>query len=349
VTGYDAGYNAVEYTNASDGHYIVVSHGELGIGAYSAKGVPTQNCVLGSGSTIESENCNTDGYYFSYREPMPVPAGQQCDDPTNVPYIPCFVKAHSLNDGPGYYDDITIYRNTKPARIWSHIRNAPTEDELFQSDIFTYAAFVGIGTEEPFYSLDVVGNIKAQGADAFSEYICDDQQIANPGDNYFDKDGNGPLVALGGELMFNPDGSPMALNCYQSLMIAGPPGDPAKSTRCDGTQGALSHIAGDNPDGILDNADDLANKPLPEDRDLCGSVTGVKGNLMQTCGYPGVINGIDENGNPICNHESGCTNPSDCPVMRVSSDGQNGTLTRPKMECVPCSTLPPPITAPSGP
>jgi Tfp pilus assembly protein PilE len=346
VDGYDQTWVGVNTTYTNQGHYIVVSHGERGIGSYTAKGRRNLLCNSAAVATVEEENCDNDTTYVSYREPMPVPAGETCDDPANVGgFIPCFVKAHSLTDNAGYYDDYTVYRDAPPERIWAHVFNAPDPDALFTSDIFTSADFVGIGTVSPQYNLDVVGNIKSDPSfafdgDAWAEWICASQDIAAAGDDIFDANCVNIPNAVGGELVFEefPVGSgecrPVGYDCYPAAMIGGPAGNPdVKPTSCGG-KGAMNRVARKNPDGVLGNADDEEPiDPMNWDADLCGAVIGVPSD--QKCPYAGRMIGVDEAGNIICEYNHECPIGL-CPVgMGQAVDN----ATQPPIICGPCQNI----------
>lgn len=135
-------------TDLAPAHYIVVSHGENGIGARTAHGVSRQVCPA-PGSNAEAENCDGDSEFVS----------ELC----------------MVSDRQGtadFYDDITSYiARTPPTRIWA-------ESPADYRDIMTNVAKVGINNLNPQFNLDVVGNIKT--TKTLANEICDPGNPANP-------------------------------------------------------------------------------------------------------------------------------------------------------------------------
>ena len=95
----------------------------------------------GAAVPLESENCDGDAVFAQLRGP----------------------NWEFLAPGAGYYDDIILVIKGAQARIWA---NSPADER----DIFSRTEFIGIGTDEPTATVDVVGNIRADGFN--SDNIC---------------------------------------------------------------------------------------------------------------------------------------------------------------------------------
>lgn len=114
-----------------DAHYIVVSHGALGIGGYSSTGIPIDVCPVGAAETAESENCDNDNVFFSEQY------------------------AKSAVAGSNYYDDQTFTVGSFPERTWTYSEGNKNSISSLRSRSF------GINTDAPDIRvyLDVNGNI----------------------------------------------------------------------------------------------------------------------------------------------------------------------------------------------
>ncbi len=129
---------------SANAHFVIISHGETGVGARTAFGVERQACV--EGSNMEAENCDGDITFVQ----------ETCT--SNVP-------------DENFYDDLTFHTATAPTRIW-------TESPEDHNDIMTDVAKVGINNLNPQFNLDVTGNIKA--TKTLANEICDPGNPANP-------------------------------------------------------------------------------------------------------------------------------------------------------------------------
>ncbi len=131
--------------NQANAHFVILSHGENGLGARTANGTPRQAC---SGASFEGENCNNDANFHD--------------------------KTCAVSDVIGsadYYDDLIFYTWTPPTRIWA-------ESPEPGGDILTSVNKVGINNLDPQFNLDVIGNIRA--TDTLANGICDLGDPANP-------------------------------------------------------------------------------------------------------------------------------------------------------------------------
>lgn len=131
----------------SDTHFIILSHGENGVGARTANGTPRQACPA-AGTNTETENCDGDVTFVE----------QNC-------------AASSAGGSGNFYDDLTFYTWAPPTRIWA-------ESSADPDDIMTNVGKVGINNTNPEFSLDVVGNIRA--SDTWVNEICDLGNMSNP-------------------------------------------------------------------------------------------------------------------------------------------------------------------------
>lgn len=133
----------VTFTDEADtgGHFVLISHGRDGMGAYTADGNQPNPCVAGS---VESENCDNDKVFLhhSYRT----------SDVT----------------GANYFDDRTNFQYTSNFRVW---QTSPADiTDIFSSD----AVYIGIGTKNPEVPLDVTENIRTQGGNTQATGFCEE-------------------------------------------------------------------------------------------------------------------------------------------------------------------------------
>ena len=145
ITGVDETGSAVTYAPDASGfeaHYVIVSHGDDGQGAFSVEGgiAPISACPDVGDQPRQHENCNGDEIFFNN------------------------AFALSKQSGPNYYDDLLLYTTDMPSRIWVEQQNG--------QDIVTGVS-IGIGTRNPTVALDVAGNILADGGDVLADRICE--------------------------------------------------------------------------------------------------------------------------------------------------------------------------------
>lgn len=118
--------------------FIFVSMGENGVGAYTADGVSAGACNNPANIT-ESMNCDMDEVFFLDEHPKDSKEGSR-----------------SYQDNNSYYDDLTRFQVSVPQDIWFQHPSNPDH-------IMTLSVKVGVGTDAPVTTLDVAGNIRANG------------------------------------------------------------------------------------------------------------------------------------------------------------------------------------------
>lgn len=128
-------------------HYVLVSHGTNGAGAYNENGTAFA-CPSAAPIPLEAENCDGDVDFWSE------------------------FQSHGDVAGADYFDDLTWYATAAPSRIWDFNGAIGATD-----DIFTGALNVGINTTTPLTELDVNGDIRADDA-LESDNFC----LADPTD-----------------------------------------------------------------------------------------------------------------------------------------------------------------------
>lgn len=145
ITGVDAAGNSVTFAPDGSGfraHYVVVSHGSDGAGAFPVEGglIPATACPDAALQPRQNENCNADTTFFN--------------------------SANALSKAVGttYFDDLLLYTTEIPSRIWVEQQNG--------RDIVTDLS-IGIGTRTPTVALDVAGNVLADGGDVLADRICE--------------------------------------------------------------------------------------------------------------------------------------------------------------------------------
>ncbi|MCE7886834.1 MAG: hypothetical protein DYH13_04930 [Alphaproteobacteria bacterium PRO2] len=118
-------------------HYVFVSHGPTGLGAFTADGIPRAACA-NPGTAADAANCINDNQF-----------------------------THSVcmgsSTGPDFYDDIVAIKGNIPSKMWKDSISAT-------QDIISNAESVGINNTDPQAALHVKGNIKALNTD--SNTIC---------------------------------------------------------------------------------------------------------------------------------------------------------------------------------
>jgi type II secretory pathway pseudopilin PulG len=114
-----------------NGHFVLISHGPRGVGAYNAEGNLVQAC---DPATVEGRNCDymIDSEFLHHN---------------------CSKSDDILNGG--YFDDIIDYQASIPTQIWNY--TAPNDN-----DIASNAGYIGINNDAPGVELDVNGNVKTR-------------------------------------------------------------------------------------------------------------------------------------------------------------------------------------------
>jgi prepilin-type N-terminal cleavage/methylation domain-containing protein len=106
-------------------HFVLISHGDDGVGAYTRNGTLVSNCNNGA---LDGQNCQR----------------------ANATYVSAL---RSLASGPDYYDDMVRYISYTASTIWENVG----QDAIFNAP----GGKVAIGQEDAFAKLDVNGNIQA--------------------------------------------------------------------------------------------------------------------------------------------------------------------------------------------
>lgn len=135
-------------SNPGTFHFVLISHGKRGVGAYTADGVLATPCPTTGILPLDAENCNNDSIFFDSH-------GARADA-----------------EGIEYYDDMTYTQERTSTRIWAYAPNGV--------DIFSNAGYIGINTKTPQTDLDVNGNILAEER-SHGKWMCDEA-----GDNCFE-------------------------------------------------------------------------------------------------------------------------------------------------------------------
>lgn len=128
--------------------FILLSHGSNEISAYTAMGNATSVCPTAT-NIRESKNCDFDNSFFLYVNPNNPKEGSR-----------------SIGTANEYYDDITRVQFSVPEATWF-------PHPAFPGHVMTLSTRVGIGTSTPKKTLDVQGNIRANGA-VKVDTLCDD-------------------------------------------------------------------------------------------------------------------------------------------------------------------------------
>lgn len=145
---YDAATGTTSYAPPLapvNAHYVLVSHGDNGVGAYNESGIISRVCADPmSPANAERTNCdaNTTYTFASSRY-----------------YV-------NYSNGADYFDDIVSTVRTVPTRIW-------ISSPVNRNDIYTKTSRIGIGTETPdvTVNIDVAGNIRSE--DMRASVVCD--------------------------------------------------------------------------------------------------------------------------------------------------------------------------------
>lgn len=130
VTGITPGQLVPKANTGS--HYILLTHGENAMGAYTADGTLIEACDMGANAPLESENCDGDAVFRL----------QTCtkNDPNTV----------------DQFDDIATSQNQLPSRIWEN-------PDVGVGRTSTRIGLVGINNEDPEFEVDIIGNLKTEG------------------------------------------------------------------------------------------------------------------------------------------------------------------------------------------
>lgn len=123
-----------------DGHFVVLSHGANGNGAYHNSGAIVSACGAG---TKESENCDADSTFMSALG---------------------FYEGSGVN--PDYFDDIAYFVQKSDNELWASV--APGSNDIYNKN----KGNVGIKTATPAVKLDVAGELKAANNTKVAR-ICD--------------------------------------------------------------------------------------------------------------------------------------------------------------------------------
>jgi len=156
----DEGHNSM-LESPGTAHYVIVSHGPNGVGAYAENGInPTINCS--TGTTVPTV-------------PPTPPTFTTFDETENCNYtsktVARFVNGIRSNSRTKPYDDYIRYGTGTVTSLWSYTGgipfdnntpNDPTDDFMVFQVSSQNGGDVGIGKKSPEAKLDVAGNIQAQ-------------------------------------------------------------------------------------------------------------------------------------------------------------------------------------------
>ncbi|MFH1157995.1 MAG: type II secretion system protein [Pseudomonadota bacterium] len=127
--------------------FVVLSHGENGVGAYNLSG--KRRLCSGTDAGLDLFNCGNTGVFYDYSQ------------------------HRSLRPGPDYFDDkILVTSNNMRIDRWGY------SNVVSKSIYNTANSSVGIGTDQPDMMLDVNGSLRAQRT--LGDQYCD-----GDGDNCF--------------------------------------------------------------------------------------------------------------------------------------------------------------------
>jgi prepilin-type N-terminal cleavage/methylation domain-containing protein len=136
---------------------LVISAGENGLGAFTASGgpIPTAYVCPTTGTIpLEATNCDGNNTFV---------VTVKSSNPTAPPDINGF---HIYGTGANYYDDLVLAIEVPITGIWQ----AGAKNASEQHNIYTKAAGVGVGVQNPQTQLDVSGNVRA--TEAKSSQVC---------------------------------------------------------------------------------------------------------------------------------------------------------------------------------
>lgn len=122
--------------------WIVVSHGDDGVGSYTSGGKLTRACA---GASKDVENCDNDDLFVN--------------------------GIRIMVQGANYFDDLTYYSVTRLSSLWTSAQTNSTAGSNEDTDIANLnIGNVGIGVASPTERLDVAGAIRAKNF--MSTQIC---------------------------------------------------------------------------------------------------------------------------------------------------------------------------------
>ncbi len=127
--------------------FFLFSTGISGLGGFTKDGIALSDCgAIADG--YESENCDFDNKFF-----------YDVDPAFNDPFDDA-ASAFSEIAGVTFFDDITRAQSSVPEATWfQHPDNVLYADDV----IMTFANRIGIGTEDPKQTIDVVGDTRIEG------------------------------------------------------------------------------------------------------------------------------------------------------------------------------------------
>lgn len=116
-------------------HWVLISHGNLGDGAYTASGTQIPCPATAS---VEKDNCDNDAHFYM-------------SGATDADHA-----ARSLKAGAGYMDDYTLYVNKIFTRYWI----SPTNTPAGETNAINTVGVIGINTDWPGMdkTVDAAGN-----------------------------------------------------------------------------------------------------------------------------------------------------------------------------------------------
>ncbi len=191
-------------------HYVVVSHGDNGRGAYS------------EGGQLVGNDCTASGLPL----PLPAPPGPPVSSGNTIEYENCnnddlFVSAlRATVEGNSYNDDIVNFQMFVGNDLWSYV---PGNPDVPGSIYNLNPGNVGIGVIDPDSKLEVIGDIQAD--EVLAGEICD-----STGNDCF------PSSIIGGT------GNPVQDTDPLTEELIG-----KKGMECDGANKAMTGIANGRP------------------------------------------------------------------------------------------------------
>lgn len=170
--------NIANATSVIGIHYTLLSMGETGMGAFNKEGVqlPAMSCPTGGTAPYDAENCNGDAIFMTDT---------------------CVRSSRTVAGDQYYFDDVLVgdaaasQKQSVPAATWE-------TSTVNSKDMGTDMPLIGIGTKEPDYEVDVLGNVKA-----------DDRDTTDPSDGKYGNAHSGDFC--------NKDGTA----CFDAALIAG--------------------------------------------------------------------------------------------------------------------------------
>lgn len=176
INGTGAEDGSVTITDIS-GHYFLLSLGQTAAGAYNREGDVPVACP--PDTVLESENCDRDGVFFSR-------SGYNIDFTKEISVV------SEVND-VSFFDDYTSFRvrdaaGPPPERVGLPDENMDwTPENAVTGNIENQIFTVGIGTQTPDDTVEVVGDIYVGSGNALGPQICNDfsyDGAGNPVDDF---------------------------------------------------------------------------------------------------------------------------------------------------------------------